>query len=136
MNNHICLCIFIKKSKTGFAILVVYVDDLNVVGTPKKLTRTTKYLKNEFEMKDFGKTKFCLCLQIEHFPTIVLVHQSAFIKTTLKRFYMNKAHSLSFPMVVRSFDVKMIHFVLVKMVKNYLVLKYHILVLLVHYVSC
>ena len=44
--------IFIKKSKTRFTIIVVYVDDLNLVGTIRELTRTTNYLKNEFEMKD------------------------------------------------------------------------------------
>ena len=37
-NNPICPCIFIKKSKTGFAIIVVNVDDLNLIGTPKELT--------------------------------------------------------------------------------------------------
>ena len=61
-NNSICPYIFIKKSKTGFAIIVVYVDDLNLVGIPEGLIKTTKYLKKEFEMKDLGKTKFCLCL--------------------------------------------------------------------------
>ena len=76
MNNFICPCIFIKKSKIRFVIIVVYVDDLNLVGTPKELTKTKKkYLKKEFEIKDIGKTKFCLSLQIEHFPTRVLVHQ-------------------------------------------------------------
>ena len=34
-NNHICLYIFIKKSETGFSIIVMYVDDLNLVETPK-----------------------------------------------------------------------------------------------------
>ena len=106
MNNLICPCIFIKKSKTGFAIIAVYVDDLNLVGTPEKLTRTTDYLKKEFEMKDLGKTKFCLDLQIEHFPNGVLVYQSTYIKKVLKHFYMDKVHPLSFPMVVRSLDVK------------------------------
>ena len=74
VNNLICPCIFIKKSETGFAIIVVYVDDLNLVGTPEELIRTTNYLKKEFKMKDLGKTKFCLGLQIEHFPNGVLVH--------------------------------------------------------------
>ena len=74
MNNPICPCIFIKKSETRFAIITVYVDDLNLIGTPKELTRTTNYLKKEFEMKDLGKIKFCLGLQIEHFPNGVLVH--------------------------------------------------------------
>ena len=58
MNNPICPCIFIKKSETEFAIIAVYVDDLNLVGTPEEFTRTTNYLKKEFEMKDLGKTKF------------------------------------------------------------------------------
>ena len=57
-------------------------------------------------MKDLGKTKFCLGLQIEHFPTRFLVHQSAFTKKTLKHFYMDNAHPLSLPMIVRSLDVK------------------------------
>ena len=50
--------IFIKKSKTRFTIIVVYVNDLNLVGTLKELTRTTKYLKNEFEMKNIRKFFF------------------------------------------------------------------------------
>ena len=57
-------------------------------------------------MNDLRKTKFCFSLQIEHFPTGVLVHQSAYNKKILKRFYMDKAHPLSSPMVVRLLDVK------------------------------
>ena len=106
VNNPICPCIFIKKSETGFAIIAVYVDDLNLVGTPEELTKTAEYLKKEFEIKDLGKTKFCIGLQIEHFPSGVLVHQSTYIKKILKRFSMDKAHPLSSPMVVRSLDVK------------------------------
>ena len=104
-NNPICPCIFIKKVETEFVIIAMYVD-LNLIRTPKELTRTTKYLKSEFEMKDLGKTKFCLDLQIEHFPTRVLVHQSAYTKKILKHFYMDKTHPLSSPMIVRSLDMK------------------------------
>ena len=62
VNNSIYPCIFIKKSETGFAIIAVYVDDLNLVETPEELTRTENYLNKEFEIKDLGKTKFCLGL--------------------------------------------------------------------------
>ena len=78
----------------------MYVNDLNLVGTPEELTRITNYLKKEFEMKDFRKTKICFYLQIEYFPNGVLVHQSTYIKKVLKRFYMDKEHLLSSPMVV------------------------------------
>ena len=45
------------KTISGFAIIVVYVDDLNIIGTPEELTETATYLKNKFEMKDLEKTK-------------------------------------------------------------------------------
>ena len=45
-------------------MIVVYVDDLNLVGTLEELIETAKYLKKKFEMKYFRKTKLCLGLQI------------------------------------------------------------------------
>ena len=95
-----------KKLESGFVIVAVYVDDLNLVRTPEELTKIANCLKNEFEMKDLGKTKFCLGLQIEHLPNGILVHQSTYTEKVLKQFYMDKAHPLSTPMVGRSLDVK------------------------------
>ena len=105
-NNPICPCVFIKKSESEFAIIAVYVDDLNLVRTPEKLTKTANCLKNEFEIKDLGKTKFFLSMQIEHLPNEILVHQSMYIEKVLKQFYMDKVHPLSTPMVGQSLDVK------------------------------
>ena len=62
VNNSICPCVFIKKTENGLAIIAVYVDDLNLIGTPEELIKTTNYLKKEFEMKDLGKTRYCLDL--------------------------------------------------------------------------
>ena len=62
MNNLICPCVFIKKVAIGFAIIAIYVDDLNLIETPEELIKTIDYLKKEFEMKDLGKTKYCLGL--------------------------------------------------------------------------
>ena len=66
MNNSICPCVFIKKVATGFAIIAVYVDNLNLIKTLEDLIKIIHYLKKEFEMKDLGKTKYYLGLQIEH----------------------------------------------------------------------
>ena len=52
------------------------------------------------------KQNFCLGLQIEHFPNGILIHQSTYIKKVLKRFYMDKAHPLSSPMIDQLLDVK------------------------------
>ncbi|KAK2374513.1 hypothetical protein QL285_075470 [Trifolium repens] len=54
-NDSICPCIFIKRSGSEFAI-VVYVDDININGTPEELPKAINCLKKEFEMKDLGKT--------------------------------------------------------------------------------
>jgi len=34
-----------KRSKNEFAIIIVYVDDINIVGTPKELRKTIDYSK-------------------------------------------------------------------------------------------
>jgi len=34
---------FIKKNTSGFAIVIIYIDNLNLVGTPKELIRTITY---------------------------------------------------------------------------------------------
>jgi len=51
---------FIKKSHFRFAIVAAYVDDMNIIRTVEELEKTTSYLKSKFEMKDLGKTQFCL----------------------------------------------------------------------------
>jgi len=61
-NNDDCPFVFIKKSADGFCIISVFVDDLNIIGTTRDIEEASAYLKTEFEMKDLGKTKFCLGL--------------------------------------------------------------------------
>jgi len=79
-NNPICPCVFIKKSQSGFVIIAVYVDDLNIIETPEELSKAIEYLKKEFEMKDLGKTKFCLGLQIEHLADGIFIYQTTYIE--------------------------------------------------------
>ena len=63
-------------------IIVVYVDDLNLIGSPQGSIGVKDCLKKEFEMKDLGKIKFCLSLQIEHLKDGVLLHQATYIENT------------------------------------------------------
>nr|KYP52923.1 Retrovirus-related Pol polyprotein from transposon TNT 1-94 [Cajanus cajan] len=56
-------------------------------------------------MKDLGRTKFCLGLQVEYLENGILLHQEAYITRVLKMFYMDKSHLLCTLMVVRSLDV-------------------------------
>ena len=81
VNNSIFPCVFIKKIEASLTIIAVYVDDLNLIGTLEGLLETANYLKNEFEMKDLGKTRYCLGLQIEYFSNGIFVHQHTLKKS-------------------------------------------------------
>jgi hypothetical protein len=48
------------QSTTIFCIISVYVDDINIISHTKDIDEACNHLKTEFEMKDLGKTKFCL----------------------------------------------------------------------------
>jgi len=98
-------CVFIKKSQTGFCIISVYVDDLNIIGHVQNINEARNHVMTEFEMKDLGQTKFCLGLQLEHIPSGIFVYQAAYIQKILKKFNMDKAHLTKTPMVIRSLDL-------------------------------
>ncbi|XP_074360411.1 uncharacterized protein LOC141700605 [Apium graveolens] len=76
------------------------------MGTSEDITNAANYLKNEFEMKGLGKTKFCLGIQVEHLSSGIFVYQSTYTEKVLDRFYMDKSHPLTTPMVVRSLEVE------------------------------
>lgn len=105
VNNDLCPCVFIKKSTSGYAIIAVYVDDMNLIGTSKELIETAEILKKEFEMKDLGKTRYCLGLQIEHRKDGILVHQSNYTQKVLRRFSHHDVKSSPTPMIVRTLDI-------------------------------
>ena len=43
-NNDDCPCVFIKKSSTGFCIISVYVDDLNIIGNETDINEARHHL--------------------------------------------------------------------------------------------
>jgi hypothetical protein len=53
-------------------------------------------------MKDSGRTKFCLVLQLDHLHMGILVHQSAYVQKILEKFNMDKAYPATTPMIVRA----------------------------------
>jgi hypothetical protein len=84
----------------------VYIDDLNIISNQQDIDEACKHLKTEFELKDLGKTKFCLGLQLEHLSTRIFVHQSAYVQKGLEKFNMDKAYPSKISMVIRSLEIK------------------------------
>jgi hypothetical protein len=96
--------VFIRKSSTGFCIISAYVDDLNIIDHTNDIDEALNHLKKEFEMKNLGKTKFYLGLQIEHLQTRILIHQSAYVKKVLEKFNIDKAYPQRTPMIIRALE--------------------------------
>mgnify|MGYP004710358329 CR=1 FL=1 len=63
---------------------MVYVDDFNMIRTLEELSKADKFLKTKFEIKDIGRTKFCLGLQIQHLEDNNFCHQSAYAQKVVK----------------------------------------------------
>ena len=95
-------CIFTLTQNSQYLIVAVYVDDLNLIGSPALCKHTEALLTAQFDMKLLGKTSFCLGLQIQHFPNGVLLHQQSYTRKLLKFFNMDQAHALAAPMIGRS----------------------------------
>lgn len=84
INNRICPCVFIKKLKSRFVIVAVYIDDINLIGSAEELLKIVEYFKNEFGMKDLGKTKYYLGIQIKHKSDRIFIHQFTYIEKIFK----------------------------------------------------
>ena len=84
--------IFMKRFGNEFAIIAIYVDNLNIIRTHKELPKAVNCLKQEFDMKNLERTKFYLGLQIEYLKNGIFMYQETCITKVLKWFYVDKLH--------------------------------------------
>lgn len=63
-------------------------------------------MKYEFQMKDLKRIKSCWVIQVKHLSSIIFVYQSTYTEKILDRFYMDKSHLLTTPMILWSIKIK------------------------------
>lgn len=102
IHNPTLPCIFTLTQQCQFVIVVVYVDDLNLIGPPTLCRSTEELLTSNFDMKFLGRTSFCLGLQLQHHPTGILLHQHTYVRKLLHHFNMDQSNALGAPMIGRS----------------------------------
>ena len=103
IHNNTLPCVFTYTSEVGFVILAVYVDDLNILGTPELCKYAQDILTKNFDMKYLGQTSYCLGLQIHYVPNGgIFLHQQAYVQKILKQFKMDQSNPLAAPMIGRS----------------------------------
>lgn len=99
--------LYIMNEKDGFAVLALYVDDLVLAATNRKLMDKIKVaLIERFKMKNLGDLSYCLRVQVlrDRSAGIIMLHQSKYITEILQRFNLFEAKPLSTPMAT---DIKL-----------------------------
>lgn len=97
-------CLYVKGRGCNQVILVLYVDDLLVVGRQLKAVEVVKRcLANEFEMTDIGEVQAFLGMRIDRDleRRILRISQRGFLENLLRRFNMHECKATSTPIECR-----------------------------------
>src|SRR3954451_14254666 len=93
IQNYKEVCIYKKVSGSSIAFLVLYVDDILLIGNDTELLESIKsYLNNSFSMKDLGEAMYILGINIyrDRSRRLLGLSQSTYIDKVLKRFNMSE----------------------------------------------
>ncbi|KAL0373445.1 UNVERIFIED_CONTAM: Retrovirus-related Pol polyprotein from transposon RE1 [Sesamum radiatum] len=87
-------CIYKKISGSSVAYLVLYVDDILLIGNDVKMLGNIKvWLSSQFSMKDMGEASYILGIKIyrDRSKRMLGLTQSSYIEKVLKRFKMDNS---------------------------------------------
>ncbi|GJR37681.1 retrotransposon protein, putative, ty1-copia subclass [Tanacetum coccineum] len=94
-------CVYQKASGSYVAILILYVDDILLMGNNIPMLQDVKsYLGRSFAMKDLGDAAYILGIKIyrDRSKRLIGLCQSAYIEKILKRYYMENSKRETIPM--------------------------------------
>ncbi|GJV43581.1 retrotransposon protein, putative, ty1-copia subclass [Tanacetum coccineum] len=94
-------CVYLKASGSYVAILILYVDDILLMGNNIPMLQDVKsYLGRSFAMKDLGDAAYILGIKIyrDRSKRLISLCQSAYIEKILKRYYMENSKRGTIPM--------------------------------------
>ena len=94
-------CIYMKRVENKMIMIALYVDDL-IIGSdcPHLMKETKGKLNNRFDMKDLGKLRFCLGIEVLWNKNGSCgLRQTSYVLETLEKFNMSDCKPVSTPMV-------------------------------------
>ena len=87
-------CIYKKVSGSSIAFLILYVDDILLIGDNIEFLDSVKgYLNKSFSMKDLGEAAFILGIKIhrDRSRRLIRLSQSTYLDKVLKKFKMDQS---------------------------------------------
>ena len=94
-------CVYLYHSKSKFAILTLYVDDILMASDCLSLLKTIKeWLSSTFDMKDMGEAAYILGVKIlrNRQARLLALSQESYIDKVLARFNMTNSKPMSSPL--------------------------------------
>ena len=91
-------CIYKKLSGSSVSFLVLYVDDILLIGNDVNLLNSVKeYLNSKFSMKDLGEAAYVLCIKIyrDRSKRLLALSQSTYLEKVLKKFKMDQSKEVT-----------------------------------------
>ena len=85
-------CVYKKTSESAIIFLVLYVDDILLIGNDIPMLQSVKtWLSSKFSMKDLGEAFYILGIKIyrDRSKRMLGLSQSRYIDLVLKRFSMD-----------------------------------------------
>jgi hypothetical protein len=95
-------CIYKKTSGSSVSFLVLYVDDILLIGNDVQMLNSMKeYLNNNFSMKDMGEAAYILGIKIyrDISRRLLAFSQITYLDKVLKRFRMENSKKGILPVV-------------------------------------
>ena len=86
-------CVYKKVSESSVVFLILYVDDILLIGNDISMLEATKTsLKNSFSMTDLGEAAYILDIKIyrDRLKRLIGLSQDTYIDKVLKRFNMEE----------------------------------------------
>uniref|UniRef100_A0A803KVP7 Uncharacterized protein n=1 Tax=Chenopodium quinoa TaxID=63459 RepID=A0A803KVP7_CHEQI len=91
--------LFIKENNSSTTAILVYVDDLLITGNDKEEIQVLKsLLSSHFHMKDLGKLRYFLGLEVDHSDKGIFISQRKYTVDLLKDQGMLQVKALKLPM--------------------------------------
>ncbi|KAL0413477.1 UNVERIFIED_CONTAM: Retrovirus-related Pol polyprotein from transposon RE1 [Sesamum radiatum] len=101
IKNGYDLCIYKKISRSSVAYLVLYINDILLIGNDVKMLGDIKaWLSTQFSMKDMGEASYILGIKIyrDRSRRMLGLTQASYIEKVLKRFKMEHSKRGVLPM--------------------------------------
>ncbi|CAL4123029.1 unnamed protein product, partial [Meganyctiphanes norvegica] len=99
------LCLYTKSESAGLTFVIVWVDDIIVIGSNLNLVNQFKNsIKAKFKVKDHLQLKYFLGIEFQFTEGSVRMSQNEYCKSILERFSMTNCNPQDTPCVSNVFD--------------------------------